>query len=64
MNNTDIKRREDRREQVMYYRTEKFAPFVSQNVPQATPTNPPQFSSPWLVLYLFLKANLNRNSAS
>ena len=47
----------------MYYRTEKFAPFVRQNVPQGSPTKAPKFSSPWLALYLFLKANLNRNSA-
>jgi len=63
MNKPDIKRREDRQEKFMYYRTEKFAPFVRQNVPQGSPTKAPKFSSPWLALYLFLKANLNRNSA-
>lgn len=48
----------------MYYRTEKFTPFVRQSAPPITPTSVPMYSSPWLALYLHLKANLNQNSAS
>jgi hypothetical protein len=46
----------------MYYRTDKFTPFVRQSAPPPAPTGTPMYSSPWMALYLYIKANLNRNS--
>lgn len=44
----------------MNYQTEKFTPPVRLDAAPGAP----MYSSPWLALYLHLKANLSQNSAS
>jgi hypothetical protein len=56
MENETNKSRTPRPEQIMNYQTEKFVP--------PTQLTAPMFSSPWLALYLHLKANLNQGSSS
>jgi hypothetical protein len=56
MENEINKSRTPRPEQIMNYQTEKFVP--------PTQASSPMFSSPWLALYLHLKANLSQSSAS
>lgn len=48
----------------MNYQTEKFTPPARSKAPPNAPAEAPMYSSPWLALYLHLKANLNQNSAS
>jgi hypothetical protein len=51
---------ENRTEQVMNYQAEK----ITVTPPLSAPLGAPMYSSPWLALYLHLKANFNQNSAS
>jgi hypothetical protein len=47
-------------EQVMIHRIEKFTATPKLSAPLITP----MYSSPWLALYLHLKASFNQSSAS
>jgi hypothetical protein len=47
----------------MNYQTQKNAE-TQQNLPLNTSPSAPMYSSPWMALYLHLKANLNQNSVS
>lgn len=48
----------------MNYQVQKLNTTARLKAPLQTTQGAPMFSSPWLALYLHLKASLNQNSAS
>ncbi len=47
----------------MNYQTKKFYANPSLNTPLSAASDAPMYSSPWLALYLHLKANFNQSSS-
>jgi len=55
--------KQNRKEQGMNYQTKKLIETQNLGTPLSTTLGAPMYSSPWVALYLHLKANFNQSSA-